>query len=154
GRGAALQAGGRLTRPQRRPRRPGAEDRPGRAHQDHAGPGGGQGDLLHDRLAPFPQDLLKGGQAVVEEVPLPTAGTGMVLVRTAWSVLSAGTERAALRSGEASAVLERAADPSTFARAIDLLRREGPAAVWDRVRAAAEGQEIAPGYSASGIVQE
>src|SRR5207247_8461630 len=65
-----------------------------------------------------------------------------------------GTERASLRSGEASTLLERAADPSSFARAIDLLRREGPAAVWDRVRAAGEGQEIAPGYSASGVVHE
>ena len=100
------------------------------------------------------QVLLKRGKAVVEEVPVPSAGTGTVLVRTAWSVLSAGTERAALRSGEASTLLERAADPSSFARAIDLLRREGPAALWDRARAAGEGQEIAPGYSASGVVHE
>ncbi|HYS06562.1 MAG TPA: bi-domain-containing oxidoreductase [Candidatus Dormibacteraeota bacterium] len=100
------------------------------------------------------QVLLRRGRAVVEEVPVPSAGPGTVLVRTAWSVLSAGTERAALRSGEASTLLERAADPSTFARAIELLRREGAAAVWDRVRAAGEGEEIAPGYSASGIVHE
>ena len=100
------------------------------------------------------QVLLKRGKAVVEEVPVPSAATGTVLVRTAWSVLSAGTERASLRSGEASTLLERATDPSSFARAIDLLRREGPAAVWDRVRAAGEGQEIAPGYSASGVVHE
>jgi predicted dehydrogenase/threonine dehydrogenase-like Zn-dependent dehydrogenase len=100
------------------------------------------------------QVLLKGGKAVVEEVPVPSAGPGMVLVRTAWSVLSAGTERAALRAGEGSTLLERAARPSTLVRAIDLLRHEGPAAVWDKVRAAGEAPDIAPGYSASGIVQE
>ncbi len=99
------------------------------------------------------QVLLKDGKAVLEEVPTPSVTPGAVLVRTAYSVLSAGTERAALHAPGAASLLERATDPSALGRAIDLLRREGPGPVWERLRAAVEGGAIAPGYAASGIVQ-
>ena len=36
---------------------------------------------------------MKTGQAVVAEVPVPTPGDGMALIRTANSLVSAGTER-------------------------------------------------------------
>ena len=99
------------------------------------------------------QVLLRQGKAVVEEVPLPGAPPGSILVRTAYSVLSAGTERAALHGGAGPTFLQRAGDPSTLARAIDLLRREGAGALLDKVRSPGEGQETAPGYAASGVVQ-
>ena len=72
------------------------------------------------------QVLLKGGKAILEEVPVPSAESGRVLVRTAFSVLSAGTERAALHAGETS-LLDRATDPAAIGKAIDILRSEGPA---------------------------
>jgi predicted dehydrogenase/threonine dehydrogenase-like Zn-dependent dehydrogenase len=99
------------------------------------------------------QVLLKEGKAILEEVPAPSVESAAVLVRTAYSVLSAGTERTALHASEAASGLARAADPSAVGRAIDLLRREGPGAVWERIRSTGEGRAIAPGYAASGIVQ-
>lgn len=99
------------------------------------------------------QVLLRDGKAVLEEVPSPSVEPGAVLVRTAYSVLSAGTERAALRATDEASLLGRAADPASLGRAFDLLRREGPGAVWDRLRSATEARAIAPGYSASGVVQ-
>ena len=99
------------------------------------------------------QVLLKEGKAILEEVPAPSVEPGAVLVRTAYSVLSAGTERTALHASESASSLARAADPSAVGRAIDLLRREGPGAVWERIRSAGEGRAVAPGYAASGIVQ-
>jgi len=99
------------------------------------------------------QVLLLEGKAILEEVPAPSVEPGAVLVRTAYSVLSAGTERAVLHAQDAASILGRAADPSTLGRAIDLLRREGPGRMWERIRAAGEGRAVAPGYAASGIVQ-
>jgi len=99
------------------------------------------------------QVLLKEGRAILEEVPVPSAEPGRVLVRTAFSVLSAGTERAALHAGEASSLLDRATDPASVRKAIELLRSEGPSGLFDRVRAAREPRAAAPGYAASGWVQ-
>src|SRR5262245_24881293 len=99
------------------------------------------------------QVLLRDGKAVLEEVPAPSIEPGAVLVRTAYSVLSAGTERAALRSTDEASLLGRAKDPASLGRAFDVLRREGPGAVWDRLRSATEPRAVAPGYSASGLVQ-
>ncbi len=99
------------------------------------------------------QVLLKEGKAILEDVPIPSAEPGRVLVRTAFSVLSAGTERAALRAGETLSLLERAADPAVYRKAIDLLRSEGPSALLERVRAVREPRAAAPGYAASGWVQ-
>ncbi len=99
------------------------------------------------------QVLLREGKAILEEVPVPSAGPGRILVRTAFSVLSAGTERAALHAGETRSLLDRATDPAVVRKAIDLLRSEGPAGVVDRLRAAREPRATAPGYAASGRVQ-
>jgi predicted dehydrogenase/threonine dehydrogenase-like Zn-dependent dehydrogenase len=99
------------------------------------------------------QVLLKEGRAVVEEVPAPQAGPGRLLVRTAFSVLSAGTERSALHAGEAASILNRMSDPSTFRKALDVLTSEGPGAIVDRIRSSREPHAVAPGYAASGRVQ-
>ena len=99
------------------------------------------------------QVLLKEGRAVLENVPEPQAGPGRLLVRTAYSVLSAGTERAALHAGEAASILHRMGDPSTFRKALDVLTTEGPKAIVDRIRSAREPHAVAPGYAASGRVQ-
>ena len=99
------------------------------------------------------QVLLKEGRAVIEDVPAPQAGPGRLLVRTAFSVLSAGTERAALHAGGAATILDRIGDPSTLRRALDVLTTEGPGAIVDRIRKSREPHVVAPGYAASGLVQ-
>src|SRR5206468_963701 len=96
------------------------------------------------RGRPMKQVLLKEGKAILEEVPVPSAEPGRVLVRTAFSVLSAGTERAALHAGEAASLLGRATDPATVRKAIEILRSEGPSGLFDRVRAARESRAAAP----------
>jgi predicted dehydrogenase/threonine dehydrogenase-like Zn-dependent dehydrogenase len=98
------------------------------------------------------QVLLKEGRAVLEDVPVPSPEPGRVLVRTAFSVLSAGTERSALHAGEAASLMNRASDPATLWKALEVLRSEGPAGVVDRIRAARQPRAAAPGYAASGRV--
>jgi predicted dehydrogenase/threonine dehydrogenase-like Zn-dependent dehydrogenase len=100
------------------------------------------------------QVALQEGKAILVDVPVPEAGPGRVRVRTACSVLSAGTERAALRSGDRPGLLSAAADASKLKRAFAVLRDEGPAALLDRVRQRAAGApELFPGYALSGIVE-
>ena len=99
------------------------------------------------------QVLLREGKAVVEEMPEPVAAPGRVLVRTAFSLVSAGTERVVLEGTSKSSLLSAAADPGTIGRALDVLRREGPAGLIDRVRARAVPPEAIPGYAASGVVE-
>ncbi|HEU4402739.1 MAG TPA: Gfo/Idh/MocA family oxidoreductase, partial [Candidatus Polarisedimenticolia bacterium] len=100
------------------------------------------------------QVVLREGKAILEEVPVPVAEPGRVLVRTSHSVLSAGTERAALHSGaDAATLLGQATDPGKIRRALEVLRDEGPGGVLARLRARGEAEPVAPGYSASGVVQ-
>ncbi|MBI4169316.1 MAG: bi-domain-containing oxidoreductase [Acidobacteria bacterium] len=98
------------------------------------------------------QVILREGKAVVEEVPAPSAGPGRVLVRTGFSVLSAGTERAAMLSGDPPAIWRSAADPSRVRRAFEILREEGPSGLLERLRERDAEGASAPGYAASGIV--
>jgi len=100
------------------------------------------------------QVLLRDGRAVVEEVPAPAAEAGRVLVRTAFSVLSAGTERAALEATGGASFIGDAIAPPRLRRAFEILRDEGPHGLVDRVRARRAGRpEAMPGYAAAGIVQ-
>ena len=98
------------------------------------------------------QVLLREGKAVVEEMPEPAASPGRVLVRTAFSLVSAGTERAVLQGTSNQSLLSAAGNPGTIGKALDVLRREGPAGLLDRVRARAIPAEAIPGYAASGVV--
>ena len=100
------------------------------------------------------QVLLRDGRAVVEEVPAPQAEAGRVLVRTSFSVLSAGTERAVLQSTEQGGLLAQARDPRRLGRAFEILRDEGVAGIRARLDARRAGPpEAVPGYAAAGVVE-
>jgi predicted dehydrogenase/threonine dehydrogenase-like Zn-dependent dehydrogenase len=100
------------------------------------------------------QVLLRDGRAVVEEVPAPRAEAGRVLVRTSYSVLSAGTERAVLESTGNSGLLAQAGDPRRIGRAFEILRHEGVAGIRARLEARRAGPpEAVPGYAAAGVVE-
>jgi len=99
------------------------------------------------------QVLLRAGKAVVEEVPEPSAAPGRVLVRTAFSLVSAGTERAVLEGTAKQTLLAAAGDTGVLGKAIGVLRREGPAGLLDRLQARLTPPEAVPGYAASGLVQ-
>jgi predicted dehydrogenase/threonine dehydrogenase-like Zn-dependent dehydrogenase len=100
------------------------------------------------------QVLIRDGRVVVEEMPVPVAEPGRVLVRTAWSVLSAGTERAIVKSSADATGITAALDPSRLRRAFEILREEGPAGIAARLRERAAGAPAAaPGYAAGGRVE-
>ncbi|HMK09653.1 MAG TPA: bi-domain-containing oxidoreductase, partial [Anaerolineales bacterium] len=98
------------------------------------------------------QDLRGGGTRVIE-VPIPSAGRGQVVVRTAFSLLSSGTERMVAEFAGKSLAGKARARPDLVRQTLDKARREGPLAALDAVRSRLS-EPMALGYASSGTVIE
>lgn len=97
------------------------------------------------------QVLLKGGKAVVAEVPAPGAGEGRVLVRVESSCISIGTETAGLAAAAMPLYRRALKQPRNVLLALQMARNEGIARTTKVIRGMlAAGQ--ATGYSAAGRV--
>jgi predicted dehydrogenase/threonine dehydrogenase-like Zn-dependent dehydrogenase len=94
---------------------------------------------------------VKTGAVAVAEVPTPVARPGFVLVRTAASLISAGTERSTVEAGQKGLVGRAIEQPALVKKVIDKARSEGVVATLDAVRSKL-GSLSALGYSAAGIV--
>lgn len=94
---------------------------------------------------------VKTGAVAVAEVPTPVARPGFVLVRAAASLISAGTERSAVESGQKGLVGRAIEQPALVKKVIDKARSEGVVATFDAVRSKL-GSLSALGYSAAGVV--
>ncbi len=94
---------------------------------------------------------LKDGQTLVAEVPAPTAKPGQVLIRTAASLVSAGTERMLVEFAGKSLLGKAQARPDLVRQALDKARREGLLttleAAFNRL-----DQPLPLGYSSAGTV--
>ena len=93
----------------------------------------------------------KTGAVAVAEVPVPVAQPGFVLVRTAASLISAGTERLTVEAAQKSLVGRAIEQPALVRKVLDKARNEGVVATLDAVRSKL-GSLTALGYSAAGIV--
>ncbi len=94
---------------------------------------------------------LKTGAVTVTDVPVPVARPGFVLVRTAASLISAGTERTAVEAGQKSLIGRALEQPALVKRVIERAQHEGIASTVGAVRAKL-ASNVALGYSASGTV--
>src|SRR5512140_1092815 len=96
---------------------------------------------------------MRDGKAVVEEVPVPTVRAGSALVRTAASLVSAGTERMVVEFAEKSLVGKARSRPDLARQVVDKARREG---LITTVQAAFNrlDQPMALGYSSAGTIIE
>jgi polar amino acid transport system substrate-binding protein len=94
---------------------------------------------------------LKTGSVAVTDVPTPVARPGFVLVRTAASLISAGTERATVETGQKSLVSRAIEQPALVRKVIDKARTEGVMTTIDAVRSKLESL-VPLGYSAAGTV--
>lgn len=68
---------------------------------------------------------LNDGKTVVEEVPVPAVRRGMVLVRTAASLVSAGTERMVVDFASKNLIAKAASRPDLVKQVINKAMREG-----------------------------
>ncbi len=96
---------------------------------------------------------MRDGKTSVVEVPAPGVRAGMALVRTAASLVSAGTERMVVEFGEKSLVGKARSRPDLVRQVLDKARREGilPTiqATFNRL-----DQPMALGYSSAGVIVE
>ena len=89
----------------------------------------------------------------VAEVPAPSARRGRLLVRTAASLISAGTERAAVGQNKKGLIGRALEQPELVGKVVRRAREEGLASAVGAVRAKLE-ESVALGYSAAGVVEE
>ena len=97
------------------------------------------------------QVLIRGGAAVVEDVPAPEAGPRSVLVRVRASCVSVGTEMSAVRGSGQSLYRRALKQPEKIARVAQMVRDEGIQRTVDTVRGRLEAA-VPTGYSAAGEV--
>ena len=100
------------------------------------------------------QVLLRGGKAVVEDVPAPCPAPDQVFVRVAWSCISPATELAGAARMRVANILERfRRDPERLRKALDVLRNHGPKTLFTMAQ-----EQLAvctpAGYSCAGTVIE
>src|SRR5512140_2577688 len=96
---------------------------------------------------------MRDGKTVVEEVPVPVAREGTALVRTAASLVSAGTERMVVEFAEKSLLGKARSRPDLTRQVIEKARREG---LITTVQSAFNrlDQPMALGYSSAGTIVE
>lgn len=93
------------------------------------------------------------GNPLVRDVPSPPTPRGGVLVHTAFSVISAGTERSRVELSRKSLLGKARERPDLVREVVERARREGLRSTREAVERQLD-QEAAVGYSAAGVVAE
>ena len=96
---------------------------------------------------------LNNGDTVVEEVPVPLARAGRLLIRTTASVVSPGTERMLIEFGKANLLDKARQQPDRVRMVLDKIRTDGLAPTLQAVRAQLD-RPLPLGYSNVGTVIE
>src|ERR1043165_4630999 len=77
----------------------------------------------------------RSGEITVEDIPAPTLQPGRVLVRTAASLISAGTEKTAVEDAKKSLLTRAKERPDAVKKVIDRVKNEGIVAAYSAVKA-------------------
>ncbi len=94
---------------------------------------------------------LRNGKIEVVDVPAPSARAGTALVRTAASLISAGTERSVVEFGGKNLLAKARSRPDLVRQVLDKARREGPLSTLEMVLNRLD-QPMALGYSSAGSI--
>lgn len=94
---------------------------------------------------------IRTGNALVTDLPAPQVTTGALLVATAASLVSAGTERMVADFAKKSLIEKARSRPDLVRQVIDKARREGMLSTFESVRSRLD-QPMALGYSSAGTV--
>ncbi|MER8479339.1 bi-domain-containing oxidoreductase [Mesorhizobium sp. M1163] len=76
---------------------------------------------------------LKTGSTEVADVPCPAAGRGQVLIRSSYTLISAGTERVAVDFGKAGLIGKARQQPDRVRQVLDKMRTDGLVPTLDAV---------------------
>jgi len=91
------------------------------------------------------------GELKVEDLPAPALRAGGVLVQTAYSLISSGTERTTVETAQSSLLGKARSRPDLVKQVYDTFRREGLRSTYNKVKSRLN-EVKALGYSAAGIV--
>ncbi len=95
----------------------------------------------------------KKGNILVSELPAPQCLKGGILVRTHYSLISAGTEKTSVSKAKSSLISRAKKQPEDVKMVLDFLKRDGILATYKRVKSKLDSYKEL-GYSASGVVIE
>src|SRR6266481_6318081 len=93
----------------------------------------------------------KSGEVSTYDVPAPELRSGGILVRTHFSAISAGTERATLDLSSKSLLAKAKARPDLVRQVIEYARQNGVKAAYEKVHAKLDTLTTL-GYSCSGEI--
>ena len=95
----------------------------------------------------------KDGEIVIEDLPAPLCPDNGILVRTAFSLISAGTEKTSVSNTQSSLLQRAKKQPEQAKLVLDNLKKEGIISTFKKVQSKLDSYKTL-GYSASGIVIE
>ena len=95
----------------------------------------------------------KAGIVSVEELPAPVCMKEGILVQTAFSLISAGTEKTSVTGTQASFIQRAKKQPEQVKTVFDNIRKEGLISTYNKVQTKLDSYKVL-GYSASGVVIE
>jgi predicted dehydrogenase/threonine dehydrogenase-like Zn-dependent dehydrogenase len=93
----------------------------------------------------------KTGELYVDEVPMPSVSSGMVLVENEYSLISAGTERSTVRVAQANLLGKARQRPDLVAQVLQNIKKEGLSATITKIKTKLDTLK-ALGYSTAGRV--
>ncbi len=94
---------------------------------------------------------LKDGRMEVIKVPVPVVSRGMLLVRNAYSVISAGTEGSTVKAARKSLIGKAKERPQQARQMLDLLKQAGPVQAYRTLMKKLDSYSSL-GYSSAGVV--
>ena len=97
------------------------------------------------------QVLIKGGAAIVEDVPAPRVGLKNILVRVTHSCISVGTEMAGVKMSGLPLYQRALKQPDNVKRVLEMMRDQGVKRTMDRIMGKLSAGS-ATGYSAAGVI--
>jgi NADPH:quinone reductase-like Zn-dependent oxidoreductase len=95
----------------------------------------------------------KNGKITLEEVPAPACKAGGVVVQTAASLISVGTEKLMIEMGKKSLLGKARARPDLVRQAWNKAQKEGFVSVFQEAMHRLD-EPVPLGYSAAGLVRE
>ncbi|PNQ73280.1 oxidoreductase [Hanstruepera neustonica] len=96
---------------------------------------------------------LGSGDMVIQEVPYPQLGKGMVIVKNHYSIISAGTEGSTVQAARKSLIGKAKERPQQVNQVIDTLKKQGPIQTYRAVMKKLDAYSPL-GYSCAGEVIE
>jgi len=96
---------------------------------------------------------LGSGDMVIQEIPYPQLGKGMIIVKNHYSIISAGTEGSTVQSARKSLIGKAKERPQQVMQVIDTIKKQGPIQTYRAVMKKLDAYSPL-GYSCAGKVIE